>query len=100
MSVGIIRTEATYSSDHDGRISEIVELVHARDDDRPEEAEHPCPEGVDGHGRVVKVGDGGAHLWIGRIILCSRGEVDSACQVPRIETHGGRDVPSQVISVS
>lgn len=74
VSVSIIQTEATYSSDHDGRISEIVELVHAGDDDRPEEAEYPCPESVDGHGRVVKVGDGGAHLWIGRIILCSRGK--------------------------
>ena len=47
-----------YAGDDERRVSEIIEFVDPRDDDCPEDAEKPCPQGVDGHGRVVEVGHG------------------------------------------
>ena len=65
-----VRTrEQTYSGDRDGGIPEEEELVHAGEDDGPDEANEPGAEGVHGHVRVVGVGDGGPDLGVGRIIL-------------------------------
>lgn len=63
------RRDETYAGNHEGGITEIVELVDAGEDDGPEYAEDPSAEGVDGHGLVIVVCDGGTDLWIGRVVL-------------------------------
>ena len=59
----------TYIGDHKGGITEIVELIDGGEDDGPEHSEQPRSEGVDGHGLVIVVCDGGTDLWIGRVVL-------------------------------
>ena len=59
----------TYPGDHKGWITEIVEFIDAREDDSPEYSKHPSTQGVDRHGLVVVVCDGGTYLWIGRVVL-------------------------------
>lgn len=63
------RKRGTYIGDHEGGIAEIVELVDAGEDDSPEDSEEPGAEGVDGHGLVIVVCDGGTDFWIGRVVL-------------------------------
>ena len=61
--------EETYPGDIYGGISKVVELVYCGEDDGPEYAEEPGSEGVDGDGRVVIIGYGGADLWVWRVVL-------------------------------
>ena len=71
----------------DGRIPEEEELVHAGDEDGPDDTNHPCTEGVDRHGRVVGVGDGGADLGVGRVILCG---------LKRMVSMGGKEKQGEI----
>ena len=63
------KNEQTYAANGDRGIPEEEELVHAGDDDGPDDTYEPCTEGFDRHVRVVGVGDGGADLGIWGIIL-------------------------------
>ena len=54
----------TYAGDGDRGIAEEEELVQAGEDDGPDEADEPGPEGVHGHVRVVGVGDGRTDLRV------------------------------------
>lgn len=65
------RARGTHGGDGDGRVAEVEELVHAGEDHGPEDADEPRPERRDGHRGVVVVGDGGAHLWVRRVVLCT-----------------------------
>lgn len=67
-----IKEGGTYAGNGDGRIAEEEELVEAGDDNGPDEADEPCAGGRTGHVGVVCVGDGGTHLGVRRVILCTR----------------------------
>ena len=72
------KREDTHTTDGDGGVPEEEELVHAGDEDGPDDSDEPSTEGAGGHVRVVGVGDGGAHLGVGRVVLCACGEAWSA----------------------
>ena len=65
-----VRTrEQTYSGDRDGGIPEEEELVHAGEDDGPDETDGPSAECVHRHVRIVGVSDGRSNLGVRRVIL-------------------------------
>jgi hypothetical protein len=47
----------------------MEELVDAREEDSPENAECPCPDGGDRHGRVIGVGYGGSDFGVRGIVV-------------------------------
>ena len=55
---------STYAGDHEGRISEIIKLVDAGEEDCPENAEHPSANSVYRHVGVIIISNGGADLRI------------------------------------
>lgn len=59
----------TYAAHGDAREAEEEELIHAGDNDSPNNTNDPDAQGGDRHTRVVGVSDRRANLGIGRVIL-------------------------------
>lgn len=55
--------------DKDGRVPVGEELVETGEQDGEDKTDEPCSEGVDGHGRVIDVGDGCSYFWVDTVIL-------------------------------
>ena len=91
------KNEQTYAANGDRGIPEEEELVHAGDDDGPDDTYEPCTEGVDRHVRVVGVGDGGADLGIRGIILK---EQSILVEVGVLELRNGDDGDWRAIATS
>ncbi len=82
------RMPTTYPTDCDTWIAEEEKLIHAGDDDRPDEPDDPCTQRGHRHGRVIGVGDRRAHLRIGGIVLCKHGELTYSVKgTSKTETH-------------
>ena len=68
----------TYPAHGDTRKAEEEELIHAGNDDGPNQPNNPAAQGGHRHGRIVGVGDRRADLWIRRVVLCRVDELTSA----------------------
>src|SRR5713101_3086269 len=59
--------------DADGGVSKEEELVHARDEDGPGEADYPSTEGRRWHRGIICVGDRRTDFWIWGFVLKRKG---------------------------
>jgi hypothetical protein len=67
------RKSFTHLIDGDGGVSEIEELVHAGNEDNPNETEDPSTEGRRRHRGIICVGNRRTDFWIWGFILKLRG---------------------------
>ena len=51
-------------------IAKEEELVEARDENCPTDANEPCAECVDGNGGVIGIRDGGSDFRVRGVVLC------------------------------
>lgn len=63
------KQKRTNRANCDAGVSEKEKLVETGYQDSPKEPNRPRAKGVDGHLHVVRVGDGGPHFGIRRLIL-------------------------------
>ena len=60
---------ATNRANGDTGVSKVEKLVETGYEDGPEEPNHPRAKGISWHLHVVRVGDGGPHFGVGRLIF-------------------------------
>ena len=67
------KVRKTNRGDADSRVSEVEELVYARNDDGEKQADYPSTEGRHGHCGIVSVGYCGSDFRVRGFILGSDG---------------------------
>jgi hypothetical protein len=60
---------ATNRANGDTGVSKVEKLIEAGYEDGPKEPNHPCAKGIGWHLHVVRVGDGGPHFGVGRLVF-------------------------------
>jgi hypothetical protein len=60
---------ATNRANSDAGVSKVEKLVETGYEDGPKEPNRPCAKGISWHLHVVRVGDGGPHFGVGRLIF-------------------------------
>ena len=61
--------ERTNRANSNAGVSKVEKLVETRYEDGPKEPNRPCAKGISWHLHVVRVGDGGPHFGVGRLIF-------------------------------
>lgn len=60
---------ATNRANCDTGVSKVKKLIKTGYEDGPEEPNRPCAKGISRHLHVIRVGDGGPHFGVGRLVF-------------------------------